>query len=113
MSVIPKLSDWLEEEISLILGCDADSEGREEGDPPMTRNHAVKELMNDLEEFSVETSVIRKARKDLRQLGIQLGIYREITEEEMSRVYVSCGKKYDFKLNGKWYVFESWEGLEP
>ena len=36
---------------------------------------------------------------------INNGIYREISSEEMDRTQVSHGKKYDFKMNGKYYVF--------
>jgi len=46
--------------------------------------------------------VITAARKVL----VEIGCWKHITDEELSRVQVLRGKKYDFILGGKKYVWE-------
>lgn len=47
-----------------------------------------------------------KFLKNVRRVGIALGVYREISDAELSRTYVSRGKAYDFALDGKKYLFD-------
>ena len=44
--------------------------------------------------------------REFRGLEIAVGVYREITREEMRNTSVSRGKKYDLKLYGKFFVFD-------
>ena len=82
----------------------------------LTRMEALKELLLDSEEEG--HMLYGFAKKELRQFQIDVGIYREITKEDMDRITVfsSSGrrhKKYDFKQDGKFWAFESWKALEP
>jgi hypothetical protein len=45
--------------------------------------------------------------KQCREIAIKLGWYKEVSEDELSRTIVTRGKKYDFKLDGKKYKWDS------
>jgi hypothetical protein len=45
-------------------------------------------------------------RRNVQRLLVGLGEYRAITRVEMDQTYVSRGKKYDFKLDGRFYVWD-------
>lgn len=57
--------------------------------------------------YEVESSegIPRKWIIAIRKYLIELGVYRAWSPEELSRV-VSIGKKYDFKMQGQYYMFE-------
>lgn len=48
----------------------------------------------------------KKLLIECRGVMVQLGMYRVITEEELSHTIVSHGKAYSFKLAGVKYVFD-------
>ena len=80
----------------------------------LTRSEVVKEIMQDSDDE--EHALFGFAKQELRQFGIDVGVYREITKEEMNNMQVmrSSGKrcqKYDFKQDGKFYLFDSWSKL--
>ena len=75
----------------------------------------VKDLMQYTDE--PDHAFFGFCRKELRQFGIDVGVYREITQDEMDRTTVSSSsgrrcKKYDFKQGGKFYTFDSWNKLD-
>ena len=45
-------------------------------------------------------------RATLRLYFISLGVFREITDDELDRTYVTRGRKHDFTLAGVKYVFD-------
>ena len=51
-------------------------------------------------------------RNEIHEYAIELGIYKEYTKEQIDLMVVSGGKKYDFKKDGKYYCFDSWEPIE-
>ena len=107
-------SKEVEEEISSIF--EIYGEPNEGNDfTTLTRSEAVKELMQNSDEEG--HAMFGFAKKELRQFGIDAGVYREITQNEMDRTTVSSSsgrscKKYDFKQNGKFYTFDSWDKLD-
>lgn len=78
-----------------------------------TRKDAIYDLMQDCDDPAL---IAYEYRSELHSYGIELGVWREITQEEMDNttIHTSSGrraKKYDFKKNGKFYVFNSWDPL--
>ncbi len=41
----------------------------------------------------------------IRKFLIDLGVYIEITPEEMQNVVDTTGKRFDFRMRGKYYTF--------
>jgi len=72
------------------------------------RSICIKELMEDMDDRGL---IAWDYRRELQNYGIAIGVFKEITEEDMQSIIVSSGKKYDFKRNGKYYSFDSWDGL--
>jgi hypothetical protein len=75
---------------------------------------ALREVMQNCDE---DDHAMRQYREELNLLGIKLGIFRAYTKEEISKISLFSTssrrrKKYDFKLDAKYYRFESWEPLE-
>jgi len=58
-------------------------------------------IVNDI----LDSEIIPKWRKSIYSWMIDLGVFREISPEEMSDTLVSDGKKYDFRMNNKFYIF--------
>jgi len=54
----------------------------------------------------------RVALRQSRELQAELGICHPVTEEELARITVSRGRKYDFKLGGKKYRCKAWSEWE-
>jgi hypothetical protein len=51
-------------------------------------------------------------KKELENFGAKIGIFKEISKEELANIHISGGgRKYDFQRGGKYYVFDSWEPL--
>lgn len=44
--------------------------------------------------------------KEIKRVGIQMGVYKEMTPEQEARTFVSSGKKWAFKLDGKKWYFD-------
>lgn len=58
---------------------------------------------------SIEATKDKELMKYLKDFFIQIGYAVPISEEEMSKMYVSGGKKYWFKKNGIFYeAIDSW-----
>ena len=80
----------------------------------ITRSDVVKDLMQYTDES--DHAFFGFCRKELRQFGIDVGVYREMSKWEMDHTHVASSsgrsvKKYDFKQNGKFYIFDSWDKL--
>jgi hypothetical protein len=73
-----------------------------------TREEAVLDLLMECDDREM---VAWDFRYELRDYGIKIGVFREITPGEIERTVVSSGKAWDFKRNGKYYVFDSWTPL--
>ena len=107
-----KFSKALEEDIEHKLDCVG--EPSEENDfQTFTRSDAVMELMQDMD---MPDHYAYEHRNELRIFGICCGVFKEITQKEMDNmtVWSSSGrhcKKYDFKKNGKFYIFNTWDKL--
>ena len=43
---------------------------------------------------------------NIGDIGIKIGIYKEVSDEELKDIQVSSGRKYDITRKGKKYVFE-------
>lgn len=82
------------------------------GDRGAARKEIIKELIQDMDEPDHPAG---EFKKELEDYGVKVGVFREITKDEMARTVVisrSRGKKYDFKRGGKFYVFKDWKPLE-
>jgi len=101
-----EMSKALRDEISFVQ--DTFLESADDGEI-LSLGEALRRLMEDCDE---KDSVASLFKKELRALEIQLGIVRPISQKEMDNTYVTRGKKYDFKLNGIFYVFNDWKPLE-
>jgi len=70
---------------------------------------AFLEVVSDLDDgVGHSRTVLRQAREVL----IEIGICRSVTEEELSRIFITKGKPYDFRLKGTKYVcknYDKWE----
>lgn len=102
------MSKLLEDEISRRIEESVDSVEHGLCDEPMTRGGVVKELIQDCD---VADGVAYDLRDELREIGIMFGVFVEMTSDELSRTFVSRGRKYDFKRGGKMYRFESWDRM--
>jgi hypothetical protein len=56
-------------------------------------------------EQNAEANEDKKLLRAARLANIELGVYSPVTEEELSRIQVSSGKKFDFQLDGIKYRF--------
>lgn len=74
------------------------SEGYEEGEN-------IKQAFEDAIDIA-ESEGNKKDLNKLRKIGISVGMFREISEEEISRTTVSGGKAWDFSQGKKKYVFD-------
>jgi two-component SAPR family response regulator len=72
----------------------------------VSEDDVIIELIKDMDE---RDSVAYELRNELKRIGVELGYFKEMSKQEMDNVYVSSGKKYDFKLNGKYYGFADWK----
>ena len=79
-------------------------------DDAPSREDVLQQLMQDCDN---PEHVASEFKRELDDFGIEIGVYRETTIEEMARRVVMgrCRKKYDFKRGGRFYVFESWKPL--
>ncbi len=102
-----KFSTQLENEIQYKL--DIDREEPEPGEDPFTRNDAIKELMQDID---IPDCPAAEFKTELENYGIEVGIFKAFTKEDLSNIMVTSGKKYDFKRNNLFYRFETWKPLE-
>lgn len=104
-----KFSPALEGEIRFKIETSADSV--EDGEEVKTRAEVLRELMEDMD---YPEHVASEFKRELEGFGIEIGVFREITKEEMSRIFVIGGdrKKYSFKRGGKFYKFETWKPME-
>ena len=100
------LSDKLKAEIQFMQETFAES--ADDGEALSTAE-ALRRLMEDCDD---KQTVAAEFKQELRKLEIELGITRVISQNEMDNTYVTRGKKYDFKANGIFYVFDSWEPLD-
>lgn len=101
-----KLSTKLKAEIKYL--CDAFNDSGYDGET-LSELEALRRL---IEDSDGSDSVAAAFKNELKNIQIQLGIVRPISQKEMDNTYVTRGKKYDFKLKGIYYVFDSWDGLE-
>ncbi len=101
-----EFSKKLKDEIEYVK--DTFAESADEGET-LSTGEALRRLMEDCDE---KDSVASLFKTELRNLEIELGIVRPISQKEMDNTYVTRGKKYDFKLKGIYYVFNNWDALE-
>lgn len=92
-------SKELEEEITERLDI---SEGE------LDRNTYLRWLIEDMDDSN---TIAYRFRAELREYAISIGIYREVSKVELDNTVTLGGRKYEFKLRGKYYVFNSWKGL--
>lgn len=98
-----KFSEYIENEIEWLM--DIDTEGGE----GYTRAEAIKEIETQMEDNGDPSE--RKYLKEIRLYLISVGVYEVLSEERLAKIQVTSGKKYDFKINGVFYGFKSWEPL--
>lgn len=105
----PVLSRELESEIQYRIENSREEVETGGADEALTRTEVLRELMQDADD---KDTVAYTFRKELQNLGIQLGIYKEYSKEQLDGIsQMGRGKKYDFKRGDKFYLFESWSGL--
>lgn len=73
----------------------------------LTRLEAIRALLLDIEDGAAiaDRSLLTPLRKEL----IERGVYVALTQDDLDRIQVSGGKKYDFQMAGVKYGFESWQ----
>lgn len=101
-----KVSKALWDEIKILQEIFAES--ADEGEV-LSKSEALRRLMEDYDE---PDSVAYSFRKELRKLSIDLGIVKTYTKKDLINIYISRGKKYDFKKGDLFYSWETWEPLE-
>ena len=104
-----KFSPRLESEIAFLI---SNGEPSEENDfEATTRYDAVRYLMEDMDDKDM---IAHEFQKELRLFGIQIGVYRIVTKDEMDRTLIlgRSQKKYEFKYKGICYIFDNWKPLE-
>lgn len=101
MTTATTFSRTLEDDIAAILECNNDPSWEGE---PRTRDDAIVMLIQDID----DRSFTRLEKTELRRHGIAAGFFREISDDEIARTVVTSGRAWDFKLDGKKYVFDHW-----
>lgn len=101
-----KLSKDLQEELGYLRDNHNEDPGVED---IMTLRDALEDVMQTSDEKDHPSS---KFKKELRNIGIQLGVYKEVSKETLDTRQTLGGPKYDFKQGGKYYQFDSWDGLK-
>lgn len=97
----PDLREELEYRATCILEGDVDSTFS------LDRDSDMELVMGELEDF-IRTEGNGRPRTWLYQIRkwmIEHGVYVQTTIEEMDKTYISRGKKYDFKMGGRFYRF--------
>lgn len=107
---VVRFSAALREEMQYLADTTADEldEGMDPGNAytPADRLRQIAEDMSDRDHWSYNH------RKEIRAILRDIGVDREITEDEISRTIV-CGRKaWDYVYGGQKYVFDSWTPLE-
>jgi hypothetical protein len=104
-----KFSTGLEEEIQYIMDTFNESPPEDRDNEILTRPEAIHRIMQDMSDSGMIASDFKK---ELENFGAKIGIFKEISKEEMANTMISGrGRKYDFKRGDKYYVFDSWEPL--
>ena len=62
--------------------------------------------IDDITSGNEKTADGNRLLKEIKMWFIKIGTYTELTKEQLANVY-STGKKYDFKMNGFYYIFKS------
>lgn len=70
-----------------------------------TPEQAFEDALEQIED-GVGRGFSRADLTSMRRAAIELGIYREISDDEIASTSVSKGKAFDFRLAGKKYVFD-------
>lgn len=94
-----KLSDALESEIAERMSIAADDE------ETLTRDDVLRMMVMD---YDYPGTVAHYFRRELQNYGVHKGIFKAHTQQDLDRVTVSSGKKYEFKRNGVYYCFDKW-----
>jgi hypothetical protein len=75
--------------------------------PECTAAQALQEIMTDCEILGMSRALCRECQ----DIGIELGVYKPISKEQLAQtVCIGCAA-YDFKRDGVHYVFDSWEPI--
>jgi len=102
-------SPGLEEEIQFQMDNFNEAPAEERDNQILTRAEAIKRMMEDTDDSQLTAYDFKK---ELENFGAKIGIFREISKEEIANTYISGhGNKYDFKRGDKYYVFDSWKPL--
>lgn len=84
----------LNEEVEYFMSIDREEPG-----------YDLYNALNDAYDLALDNRdrrVVTASRKVL----IEIGCWRHVTDEELARTETTAGKKYDFSLGGKKYVWE-------
>ena len=95
--IIQMAGPELKEEIEYQLDIE-----REEGE-----SYDIVDAFEDIEDRADEDPTFhpRQLVKNVRKIAINLGMYKEISDDELRAIASTAGKKYSFILDGKKYIF--------
>ena len=88
------------DELDMLMEIDREPEDWPNG---YTLLDALKDLVDRCEANNWEDGS-KPLRRNIRSLQVAIGMYREITQEEIART-VSTGKAWAFVLNGRKYTY--------
>ena len=104
-----KFSPGLEEEIQFQMDNFNDAPAEDRDNEILTRSEAIQRMMEDMDD--IET-VAYGFKKELENLGVKIGVFREISKEEIANTQIlGRGRKYDFTRGDKYYIFNNWKPL--
>jgi hypothetical protein len=101
LALLAATTGELRAEIQYLV--DLDRDDAEDPAGPYDMVDAFRDILDRVDEPEYATPAFRR---DVRRLAVALGVYRVVTDRELARTVVSRGPKYDFKLDGRKYVFE-------
>lgn len=90
----------LEEEIDFWMNGVEHEPGEE-----YTRRDALQDISSECDDPEEDATL----KRQLRAYLVACGVYRPITEEQLSRMVVMGGRKYEFSIKGTKYVFDTWD----
>jgi hypothetical protein len=96
----PKMSKGLSDEVDQAI------QGSHDSGEIISRWDALKQL---IEDYNDKDLPAYEFREELRKIQADLGVLEPYTKEQVDRIVVTGGKKYEFKKGDIFYVFNSWK----
>jgi hypothetical protein len=78
----------------------------------LTRSEAIQRIAEDM--GTGESTLSQAARFELQRYLAGIGVFKAYTDEQLAHIVTmgGHGRKYDFRMDGQKYRFETWKPLE-